>query len=80
MKYSVIDGTPGLSITTNRTCTWTPIASRTQARTKNLVRYRFEISLRLFMCPLCMFMHIKCYRKKGGMFSVSAIHVNLTTN
>ena len=37
VKYSVIDGTPGLSIATNRTHTWTPIASRTQARTKNLV-------------------------------------------
>ena len=37
VKYSVIDGTPGLSIATNRTHTWTPIASRTRARTKNLV-------------------------------------------
>ena len=32
-----IDGTPGLSIATNRTHTWTPIASRTRARIKNLV-------------------------------------------
>ena len=37
VKYSVIDGTPGLSIATNRTRTWTPIASRTRARIKNLV-------------------------------------------
>ena len=32
VKYSVIDGTPGLSIATNRTHTWAP-----SARTKNLV-------------------------------------------
>ena len=25
----------------------------------------FEISLRLFMCPLCLHVHIKCYRKKN---------------
>ena len=37
VKYSVIDRTPGLSTATNRTHTWTPIASRTRARTKNLV-------------------------------------------
>ena len=33
VKYSVIDGTPGLSIATNRTHTWTQVASRTRART-----------------------------------------------
>ena len=37
VKYSVIDGTPGLSIATNRIRTWTPIALRTRARTKNSV-------------------------------------------
>ena len=35
VKYSVVDGAPGLSIATNRIRTWTPISSRTRARSKN---------------------------------------------
>ena len=35
VNYAVIDGTPGLSISTRKTRNWTPIASRTRARTKN---------------------------------------------
>jgi len=35
MNYKVVDGTPGLSITTRKTHHWTPIASRTRARTRN---------------------------------------------
>ena len=35
VKYSVVDGAPGLSIAANRIRTWAPIASRTQARSKN---------------------------------------------
>ena len=34
MNYKVVDGTPGLSITTRKTHHWTPIASRTRARTR----------------------------------------------
>jgi len=35
VKFSVVDGAPGLSVATNRIRTWTPIASRTQARSRN---------------------------------------------
>ena len=35
VNYTVVDGTPGLSITTRRIRNWTPIASRTRARTRN---------------------------------------------
>lgn len=35
VKFSVVDGAPGLSIATNRIHTWTPIASRTRARSRN---------------------------------------------
>ena len=34
VNYTVVDGTPGLSIATRRTRNWTPIASRTRARAK----------------------------------------------
>ena len=34
VNYKVADGTPGLSITTRKTRHWTPIASRTRARTR----------------------------------------------
>ena len=35
VNYKVVDGTPGLSIATRKTRHWTPIASRTRARTRN---------------------------------------------
>ena len=35
VKYSVVDGTPGLSVATSKTRTWTPIASRTRAKSRN---------------------------------------------
>ena len=35
VNYTVVDGTPGLSVTTRRIHNWTPIASRTRARTRN---------------------------------------------
>ena len=34
VKFSVVDGIPGLSIATRKTRTWTPVASRTRARTR----------------------------------------------
>lgn len=34
VQYSEVDGTPGLSIWTSRTRSWTPIAARTRARLK----------------------------------------------
>ena len=34
VQYNEVDGTPGLSIWTNKTRSWTPIAARTRARLK----------------------------------------------
>ena len=34
VKFSVVDGIPGLIIATRKTRTWTPVASRTRARTR----------------------------------------------
>ena len=36
VHYNVVDGKPGLSVSTHKTYTWTPIAARTKARMANV--------------------------------------------
>ena len=63
--FNILDGVPGLQVTTKNSSKWTPIACRTRSKSKLELGYMLELAFSYFMYPIyIIMMYMNSYKKK----------------